>query len=103
MTIETIIEKVTALAEPNGFTLVAHTPKSYVIGFKNPQKVRINVYYSNAALAAKNPTFTLQTALQHPRSGPTQLNRRNVDFKTMKAIFKNPRQHTGKGYFEKVG
>jgi len=54
--------------------------------------IRINVYWT---------TGTVGTCLSHPRKGKTQLFRRNVDMNTLRAIFSNPRQHTGSGYYRR--
>ena len=51
--------------------------------------IRINVYWT---------TGTVGTCLDHPRQGKTQLFRRNVDLSSLRAIFQNPRTHTGSGY-----
>ena len=53
---------------------------------------RINIWY------AKNGTFTVGTALEHPRQGKTQLFRRNVSPKLLERILDYPRVHTNKGY-----
>jgi hypothetical protein len=53
---------------------------------------RINVYLTK---------MTVATCLNHPKRGPTQLFRKNVDRKMLKEIFEYPRKHTGKGYYTK--
>ena len=55
--------------------------------------VKINVYLR---------TGTVATCLDHPRSGKTQLFRRNNSLQDIEEIFKNPRRHTGKGYFQLI-
>lgn len=54
--------------------------------------MRINVYYT---------TMTVSTALEHPKKGKTQMYRKNVSANLLEKIFKDPRHHTGKGYFKK--
>lgn len=51
---------------------------------------RINVYYT---------TGTVATCLNHPKRGKTQLFRRNVGAGMLERIFRDPRIHTGKGYY----
>lgn len=53
---------------------------------------RINIYYTKG---------TVGTALDHPTKGKTQLFRKNVTYKQLEKLFINPRQHTGKGYYQK--
>ena len=48
-------------------------------------------------------TGTVATCLTHPRSGKTQLFRRNNTLSDIKDIFENPRRHTGRGYFQNTG
>jgi hypothetical protein len=51
---------------------------------------KMNVYLS---------TMTIQTCMNHPSKGNTQLNRRNLSPEQMEQLFINPRVHTGKGYY----
>lgn len=53
-------------------------------------RARINVYVTK---------MTVGTSLTHPKKGKTQLFRRRCSLEMMKRIFKNPRQHTGRGYY----
>lgn len=53
---------------------------------------RINVYHT---------TMTVVTCLNHPLQGKKSLVRRDVNGKMLKAIFHNPRVHTGVGYHTK--
>ena len=53
---------------------------------------RINVYMTK---------MTVATCLNHPKKGPTQLFRKNVDQKMLEEIFAYPRKHTGMGYYKK--
>jgi hypothetical protein len=56
--------------------------------------VRIDIYYT---------TMTVTVSLKHPKKDKTQLHRRNVTDKELEDIFKNPRTHTGKGYYTRPG
>lgn len=46
-------------------------------------------------------SFTITTELNHPKKGKTQLHRRNLTTMEVREIFKNPRKHTGQGYYKK--
>lgn len=46
-------------------------------------------------------TMTVQTALEHPTGGKTQLTRRRVSAKELAELLRNPRTHTNKGYHTK--
>lgn len=52
---------------------------------------RINLWYS---------TMTVATAINHPKSGRTQLYRRGITLKELEKLFRNARTHTGKGYYQ---
>ena len=52
---------------------------------------RINVYVTK---------MTVATCLNHPKKGKKQLFRKNVTPQELELIFKKPRVHTGKGYYE---
>lgn len=56
----------------------------------NRLDAQINIYYTK---------MTVTTCIKHPKLGKTQLFRRNVYFETLEKIFKNPRTHTGLGYY----
>lgn len=58
--------------------------------------VKVNVYHGG-----RHGLYTVATALRHPVHGATQLFRKNIGEIELEAILKNPRQHTGKGYYEK--
>lgn len=57
---------------------------------------RVNVWSNN-----RNRLFTVGTCLQHPKKGKTQLFRKNLTEKEVKELLKDPRKHTGKGYYKK--
>lgn len=56
---------------------------------------RINIWEN------KGGTFTVGTAVNHPKQGKTQLFRRGVYPKMLESIFENPRVHTSRGYKRK--
>lgn len=55
-------------------------------------KVRVNIYLT---------TLSVSTAMKHPKKGKTQLHRKASCFEDIEKILKNPRVHTGKGYYKK--
>ena len=57
---------------------------------KHDNPTRINIYWT---------TGTIGACVSHPRQGKTQLFRRDVDALQLRFIFKNPRVHTGSGYY----
>lgn len=67
----------------------------------------INVYWNKRTVDTVTfykPVFTVQTAINHPKKGKTQLNRKGVTMELLEKIFENPRIHTyGKidAYFKK--
>ncbi|KAL7470846.1 hypothetical protein ACHAXS_011127 [Conticribra weissflogii] len=90
------LDQVKALAREENYTTIFFNEKSRVISFQKldqiDDSVRINVYWT---------TGTVGTCLNHPRQGKTQLFRRDVDVSGLREIFRNPRVHTGVGYYEK--
>jgi hypothetical protein len=54
---------------------------------------QVNVYHT---------TGTVSTSLKHPVKGRTQLHRRGVmSLDELGELFRNPREHTGKGYYRR--
>lgn len=51
---------------------------------------RLNLYWT---------TMTVGTAINHPTKGKTQLYRRHISLKELEKLFRNAREHTGKGYY----
>jgi hypothetical protein len=80
--------EVDCLAKTHGWTILRLHPNNYILNLERGN-VKMNVYLS---------TFTIQTALDHPKQGKTQLNRKNLTVKERELVFKNPRFHTKKGY-----
>lgn len=86
-----ILSKIDNIALSLGWTIIDYQRKIEMASWRK-EGMRINVYLT---------TMSVATCLNHPKKGKTQLFRRDVNLKTLEAIFKNPRQHTGKGYYEK--
>ena len=85
------VNTVRHIARSNDFEEIQYNEVSRVVSFfKESLRCRVNVYYS---------TGTVATCLDHPRSGKTQLFRRQQSLDDLYAIFNNPRQHTGVGYY----
>lgn len=98
-----------SMAKANGWDFIDHQKNIYMLSFerilstgsfldrlRNNMQIdrqRINIYYSK---------MTVATSLNHPKKGKTQLYRKNVAPSELIKIFKNPRQHTGKGYYKKT-
>lgn len=84
-------EVIDKYAIEHGYTLIDWQENIGMVSYLK-DFVRINVYLS---------TLTVSTAMNHPKQGRTQLFRKNLDIKTLKRIFRDPRAHTGKGYYKK--
>ncbi|KAL7529753.1 hypothetical protein ACHAXR_003141 [Thalassiosira sp. AJA248-18] len=87
------LDSIRQMARCHGFDEIQMNGVSRVIAFgkEGPgPRCRINIYYT---------TGTVATCLDHPRSGKTQLFRRDQTNGDIDAIFRNPRQHTGVGYY----
>lgn len=83
------LEKVQQLASSLGWRQQDLQDVICFVSFSK-EDMQLNVYYS---------TGTVSTAIKHPKKGRTQLFRRNVSFSQLEELFKNPRLHTGKGYY----
>lgn len=87
------IEFIDRLGYSFGWKFLVYQEKIGMMSFFKNQgynRMRINVYISN---------MTVATCLDHPVRGSTQLFRKNVTNMELSNIFKNPRIHTGKGYY----
>lgn len=99
-------QKICALAAGFGWKHVK--THEWFINFEKGEdegRMVINVYWNKeVAKNYSNPYFTVQTALNHPKKGKGQLNRKYVNMGLLEKIFENPRVHThGKitAYFAK--
>lgn len=73
----------------NGWTMIKFHESNYIMNLERG-KVKMNVYLT---------TLTIQTSMNHPKKGKTQLNRKKLTQNELKTVFKNPRVHTKKGYY----
>ena len=88
------LESVKNIASQENCEQIFFSEASRVISFRKTSGtglIRINVYWT---------TGTVGTCIDHPRQGKTQLFRRNIDLATLREIFRNPRLHTGSGYYK---
>lgn len=83
--------EVDVLARKHGWNILRLHPKTYVLNLER-NGVKMNIYLT---------TLTIQTAMDHPRLGKTQLNRKHLTKREIEQIFINPRSHTQKGYYKK--
>lgn len=89
------IDTIREIARHHNYQEVQFNETSRVIAFRNNHgTVRVNVYYT---------TGTVATCIDHPRSGKTQLFRRNRTEEDLENIFGDPRTHTGVGYYRRHG
>ena len=89
------LDTVKRIAKEEKCILISFSQRSRVISFRKEYEgvsVRINVYWT---------TGTVGTCMDHPQKGKTQLFRRNVSVATLREIFRNPRVHTGDGYYRR--
>ncbi len=75
-----------------GWRPVEHKPDQFMIRFKKGKDTLLDYWYS------KN---TVGTVVSHPSGRRQPLFRRNVDKAMLQTLFKNPRAHTGEGYYER--
>lgn len=92
--------KLANLACPAGYS-VRKGKNPYVVfcnRFDDQQnQIQVAVYFSEKA----HRGFTVATAINHPKSGKTQLFRKGCSWGEVTELLKNPRKHTGKGYYER--
>jgi hypothetical protein len=85
------VEKVEEIAVKHGYWRCDYQPNIYLVSYAK-EGIKINVYLTK---------MTVGTCLDHPKKGKTQLFRKKVSLDELEMIFKNPRIHTGKGYYQK--
>ena len=83
------IDVIEALAKTNGFHRIDFQENIGMLSYSDGS-TRINIYLTK---------MTVSTCLRHPKKGPTQLFRKNIDYNMLREIFKYPRKHTGRGYY----
>lgn len=80
------------MGETRGWDKIYDIPSQPPMASYKKDGIRLNFWLS---------TGTVGSYLDHPRQGKTQLFRRQVSMSDASDIFRNPRQHTGKGYHTK--
>lgn len=90
------LSRIVELGNKNGWYLERYHQNTGLLIFKkkgyDPENKNVQVYTTK---------MTVGTAIKHPQKGDTQLFRKDVSYQQLKTIFKNPRTHTGKGYYNK--
>jgi len=84
------LSDIDALANKEGWLKIDYQENLGMVSYSK-DRVRVNVYLSK---------MTVSTAMKHPKKGKTQLFRRDVSLEQLAELFKNPRKHTGKGYYK---
>lgn len=82
--------RVEVMSKFHGCSITKYHERTYVLNLERNGKEKMNICLS---------TMTVQTAMNHPKKGKTQLNRKNVSPAELEKLMKNIRQHTGKGYY----
>jgi len=85
------IKKIRDLADLNSWQEIDLQEKTTMISFRKAG-MRMNIYYTK---------MTVGTAMRHPKMGSTQLYRRHVTDEQLYKLMRNPRHHTGRGYYKK--
>lgn len=91
MDILKLLEKVKKISEEKGWRFIEFQENIGMASFTKNQN-RINIYLTK---------MTVGSCIKHPKKGKTQLFRKNCTLKDIQDIFKNPRVHTGFGYYTK--
>lgn len=84
-----MIDEVTLSAIESGWEFNKYDLNTGMISFVRVGGERINIYLT---------TLTVVTAINHPKKGKNQLYRKNLSYKEMLKVLKDPRHHSGKGY-----
>ena len=93
------LKEVRKLAKANHYKEIYLNRPSKVISFSRKNRTKNNQYQdSSARITVYWTTGTVVTCMNHPKKGQTQLIRRDIDMKTLQAIFDNPRDQKGLGY-----
>lgn len=85
------LKNVRYMAFEHGWRELWHKPEEKRVRFKKGPDTYIDVWYTK---------MTVGTILSHPKQGRTQLFRKNVSDQALMNIFRNPRSHTGEGYYQ---
>jgi len=83
--------KIRRIASKLGWIEIANQHKIRRISLSK-ESIRIDIYEDHAQM-------NVISWLYHPKKGLTKLVRNKVSFGLLKNIFRNPRFHTGKGYY----
>jgi len=86
-----LIDEVTLDAVENNWVFVKYDLNTGMISFMRDGKERINIYLT---------TMSVETTINHQK-GRNQMYRKDLNYKQVVDLLRNPRKHTGKGYREK--
>lgn len=87
------IRAIRGIAKTYEYREVLHNEEVGHLRFKKGIDTFVDVWYTK---------MTVGTVLTHPIKGRGVLFRKNADETLLKKIFRNPRQHTGEGYYKKT-
>jgi hypothetical protein len=90
-----VVRRIRDIAKMYGWAEIDHQEIISMISFLKGES-RINVYY------AREWRMTIATTINHP-TGRKQLFRKFIRMPELAEIFRNPRNHTGRGYYRKHG
>jgi len=91
------VDDVQCVARDYGYTQCQHEPREGVLDFR-----RADVDGDSEIVRVWYRTGTVGTYIKHPRQQRTQLFRRdNTQLSQLRAIFDDPRVHTGRGYHKR--
>lgn len=102
---EEVLAEICAMAKKHKWQEIDRQELNTLISFQKDTGakaglVRLNIYLTRKSRPGALK-MTVATCLNHPKKGKTQLFRKNVTRTQLVHIMKNPRKHTGKGYYEK--
>lgn len=105
--IENVINEITRLSENRDWKLIKVNTFTNLISFEkefeySSKPVRLDVYWKKDS-SQNFLNLTIATAMNHPTKGKTQLFRKGVNNSGFIKLLKDPRQHTGRGYYTKNG
>lgn len=85
------VAAIRAMAHDYQWTEVWHKPQERCLRFRRHRNDLIDVWYTK---------MTVATIIDHPSGRRKPLYRRNMSMAMLELLYKNPRQHTGAGYYE---
>ena len=99
---QTLFKELSAIAPELGYSVAKGRCPHVVICQRFTEKgdrIQVAVYWSEKF--SKGGVYTVGTAINHPKQGKTQLFRRDCSIDDVAGILRNPRSHTGRGYYQR--